>query len=58
MDADNHRNIGSLFPPLPRRGQSKRRERKNRNNRKEILTKEKFFGLVKENLINNRFLFL
>ena len=40
---EKHQIIGSLFPPLPRSGQTYRRERKNRNIRREILSKEKFF---------------
>ena len=40
---DKHKNIGSLFPPLPRKSPPIRRERKNRNNRDENLTTEYFF---------------
>ena len=39
-------NIGALFPPLPRKSTCFRRERRNRNNRTETLTKEFFFNQV------------
>ena len=46
--SEDHLNIGCLFPPLPRKGPSVRRERKNRNNRNEkIFTKESFFEQLK-----------
>ena len=44
---DQNTNIGLLFPPLPRKGPTFRRDRKNRNNRTQNLTKETFFDLVK-----------
>ena len=50
----NHQNIGSLFPPLPRNGPAFRRERANRNVRKENLTAETFFKLVKEYIMYDK----
>ena len=40
---ENQGNVGILFPPLPRKGPSVRRERGNRNNREENYTKDTFF---------------
>ena len=51
--ADKYKNIGSLFPPLPRKSPPIRRERKNRNNREENLTTEYFFAEVKNYIIND-----
>ena len=42
VTSDDVVNVGTLFPPLPRKGPSARRERGNRNNREENLTKEVF----------------
>ena len=40
-------NVGSLFPPLPRNSPAIRRERGNRNNRNENVTKDIFFEKLK-----------
>ena len=47
VTSDDVVNVGTLFPPLPRKGPSARRERGNRNNREENLTKEVFFEKLK-----------
>merc|ERR1712074_57665 len=44
---ENLDNVGRLFPPLPRKGPSVRRERGNRNNREENFTKDTFFEKLK-----------
>ena len=42
-----YKNIGSLFPPLPRNSPSIRRVRRERNDRNGNITKEEFFEYVK-----------